>query len=308
MMKIRYYVHKVSLLIILIASFIFSFCQSLPSARVTVDKNRILLGEQINMHLEAKFPAANPISFFDIDSIDHFEILNRQKIDTQDSRSEITLSQTLVLTSFDSGHWVIPSFKISTSKILSTDTIPIDVSFSSPFDPKQPYHDIKDVKDVERTKKQQTPWWWYAAGGFVLLLIIVVIYLITRKKKPIVKAVDIDPFEEARLQLSKLQKEELNSKLFYTRLVDIFRWYLQRRANMISFEKTTPDLIYQLKSLQLPEEMYTRLIQTLRLSDFVKFAKYEPAEQDKKDSFNIISAAVEETEKKFKQQKTENAG
>jgi hypothetical protein len=275
---------------------------------VTVDKNKILLGEQINMRLEARFSASEPISFFDIDSIDHFEILKRQKIDTIDNRNQITLSQTMILTSFDSGHWVIPSFKITANKTLLSDTIPMDVAFSSPFDPKQPYHDIKDVINVERTKKQQTPWWWYAAGGFLLLLIIVVIYLLTRKKKPVVKAVDIDPYEEARVQLSKLRTEELNSKLFYTRLVDIFRWYLQRRANLVSFEKTTPDLIYQLRSLEIPEDMNTRLMQTLRLSDYVKFAKYEPAEQDKKDSFNIISAAVDEIEKKLKQVKTEHAG
>jgi hypothetical protein len=260
------------------------------------------------MHLEAKFSASEPISFFDIDSIEHFEILKREKIDTQDNRNQITLTQSMVLTSFDSGHWVIPSFKLIANKTLFTDTIPVDVAFTSPFDPKQPYHDIKDVIDVARTNKQQTPWWWYAVGGFILLLIVVLIYLLTRKKKTVVKAGDIDPYDEAKIQLSKLQKEEVGSKLYYTRLVDIFRWYLQRRANLVSFEKTTPDLIHQLKTLKLPEELDTRLMQTLRLSDYVKFAKYEPAVQDKKDSFNVIGAAIEEIEKKFKQIKQENAG
>ena len=47
------------------------------------------------MQLEAKFSASEPISFFDIDSIDHFEILKRQKIDTQDNRSQIILSDFL---------------------------------------------------------------------------------------------------------------------------------------------------------------------------------------------------------------------
>src|SRR5215831_10583248 len=144
---IRYNVHKVSLLIFFTAFSISSFSQSLPSAKVSIDKNKILLGEQINMQLEAKFSASEPISFFDIDSINHFEILSRKKIDTVDNRTQITLSQTMVLTSFDSGHWVIPSFKLIANKTLLTDTIPVDVAFSSPFDASKPYHDIKDVID-----------------------------------------------------------------------------------------------------------------------------------------------------------------
>src|SRR5258705_13835368 len=96
--------YLISLLLISLSSI----SQKIPFARSSVDKNKILLGEQFHLILQAKFPANEPISFFDIDSIPHFEILERQKIDTNDDRKEIELKQTLVLTSFDSGHWVIP--------------------------------------------------------------------------------------------------------------------------------------------------------------------------------------------------------
>jgi hypothetical protein len=290
--------HTVYLIFFLIISY-SAISQTNPFARSSVDKNKILLGEQFNLVLESKFAANEPISFFDIDSIPHFEILQRQKIDTNDDRTEINLKQTLVLTSFDSGHWVIPTFKLAGTS-LRTDSIPMDVAFSSPFDPKQPYHDIKDVIDVERTKQEQRPpWWWFAAGGFVVLLII--IYLFTRKKKPVVKAVDIDAYQEATTQLARLEKEQLDAKAFFTKLVDIFRWYLQRRTEIVSVDQTTADLVRQLRSLKLNGQDYEHLNQALMLSDFVKFARYQPTEREIKVSFDVIRNSIERIEEQFKQ-------
>ncbi len=40
--------------------------------RASVDKNNILIGEQINLVLEADIPENQPIGFFAVDSIAHF--------------------------------------------------------------------------------------------------------------------------------------------------------------------------------------------------------------------------------------------
>jgi hypothetical protein len=258
----------------------------------TIDRNKIAIGEQIHFHLEAEFPSHEPMRFFLIDSIPHFEILERKKIDTIDNKEVIRLSQNLTLTSFDSGHWVIPSFQLTGDKPMFTDSLPVDVGFS-PFDPNQDYHDIKDVIDVQPPKKKKEDWYWYVAAS--VLLLAVIIYLLTRKKKKpdAQKAPIIDPFTEAKQELEKLRKENLSSKIFYTRLVDIFRLYVLRRKEIASLQKTTDDLVVQLRSLNLPSEAFNRLAQALRMSDFVKFAKYEPSESDKTDSFNTIKASIE---------------
>ena len=49
------------------------------------------------------------IRFFQLDSLPHFEFLNKQKIDTTNTGTGTVLSQVIRITSFDSGHWVIPS-------------------------------------------------------------------------------------------------------------------------------------------------------------------------------------------------------
>ena len=262
----------------------------------SVDKNKILIGQPMKLTVEVKVPPEAVIEFPFIDTIDHFEILGIPLIDTQSENGGTTIKGVYTITSFDSGHWVLPSFSLS--ETVKTDTIPVDVLFS-PFDPNQEYHDIKDVVDV-KVAKNKTEWWWYAAGGALLLA--VVIWLVTRKKPrtvaaPVVKPA-IDPYEEAIQQLELLNKEKPGAKQYHTRLTDIFRLYVFRKRGILSLQKTTDDLVIQLKGLGLDKEQFDKLSQALRLSDFVKFAKYIPGNEDDSNSFNEIRNAIVTIEKK----------
>jgi len=287
--------HRVFSLCFFLFPVLVSNAQNKVTIKLAIDKNKIAIGEQIHLSLEADFPLQEPMRFFTIDSIPHFEILERKKIDTLDYREGIKLSQSLVLTSFDSGHWVIPSFQLPADKPMYTDSAAVDVGFS-PFDPNQDYHDIKDVIDVQVQEKKEETWHWYAAAS--ALLIAAIIYFLVRKRKtPTVKIPFVDAYKDAKQELEKLRKESLSAKLFYTRLVDIFRLYISRRKGIASLQKTTDDLVVQLRSLKLPTEEFNRLAQSLRMSDFVKFAKFEPGESDKSDSFKTIKDFIDNIEK-----------
>jgi hypothetical protein len=287
--------HKVFFFFFLFLSAFVSRAQNKITIKSAIDKSNIVIGEQIHLTLEADFPLQVPMSFFTIDSIPHFEILERKKIDTLDDREGIKLSQSLILTSFDSGHWVIPSFELPADKPQYTDSLAVMVSFS-PFDPNKDYHDIKDVIDVQVKEKKAETWYWYAAASAVMVAAIIY-FLLRKRKKPIAKVPFVDPYKQAKQELEKLVKENLAAKMFYTRLVDIFRLYISRRKGIASLQKTTDDLVVQLRSLKLPAEEFNRLAQALRMSDFVKFAKFEPAESDKSDSFKTIKEFIDDIEK-----------
>ncbi len=296
--------HKVFFLFFVFFAALVSNAQNKVTIKSGVDKNKIVIGEQVHLTLEADFPVQEPMRFFTIDSIPHFEILERKKIDTVDDRQGIKLSQSLTLTSFDSGHWAIPSFQLPADKPMYTDSIAVDVGFS-PFDPNQDYHDIKDVIDVQVKEKKEKTWYWYAAAS-ALLIAAIIYFLMRKKKKPVARVTVIDPYSEAKQELEKLRKENLPSKAFYTRLVDIFRLYISRRKGIASLQKTTDDLVVQLRSLKLPTEEFNRLAQSLRMGDFVKFAKFEPAESDKSDSFKTIRDFIENIEKIAIQKEKQN--
>lgn len=262
------------------------------TVKASVDKNRILIGEQFFLTIQSRFPENQPSTFLSIDTIPHFEILETRPPLESNANGEKIIKQSFLMTSFDSGHWVIPSFRVA-QKYFS-DTIPMDVVFSE-FDPNQPYHDIKNIIEVEPEKKQS--WLWYIVGGGILLLLLLV-WLLTRKKKPVVKApaVTINPYDEAMQQLEVLQKANYPAKQFYSGMIDVLRLYIFRKKGVLSLQKTTDDLILQLKNINLEKEQYLQLSQALRLGDFVKFAKYVPSPEDDRFVFESIKSSIRNIE------------
>lgn len=265
-----------------------SIAQGGASIKASVDKNKIFIGEPLQLTIEVSLSPGSPNLFINIDTISHFELLDKPVIDTTNSDGATTIKGIYKITSFDSGHWTIPSFILSPS--VKTDTILVDVVFSD-FDPNQAYHDIKDIIEIKPAKKKE--WWWYAAGGALLLLLL--LFFLLRKKKP--QAVSapkimINPYEEAMKQLAQLQKDKPDAKNFYSKLIEIFRLYIFRKKGILSLQKTTDDLILRLGDMSLEKEQFDRLSQSLRLSDFVKFAKYIPSVDDDTNCFTDIKNSI----------------
>ena len=280
---------------LLLHAAILVSAQNKTVVRASVDKNKILIGEQIRLQLEADIPENEPIRFFAIDTLPHFEILNRTVIDTSNTDNGTFLKQAILITSFDSGHWMIPALTLGEKVI--TDSISVDVSFS-PMDTAQAYHDIKDIIDVN-PKKEKNRWWlWYAIGGGVVLLGLLLIYALRKKKPlPIAAAPVLNPHEDAIKQLDNLQREKPEQKQYYSRLVDIFRVYVYHKKDIHSLQKTTDDLVGQLRGLALPKEEFEKLAQVLMLSDFVKFAKYIPSAEEDRNSFDVVKSSINAIEK-----------
>lgn len=287
-------INKATFIILFICFAAVTAAQTRTVVKATVDKNRIVIGEQIELQLEADIPEHAPISFFSIDTIPHFEFIQVSPIDTTNTSEGTVLTRRYRITSFDSGSWVIPSFVMAGDVV--TDSIPIEVGYS-PFDPNKDYHDIKDVIDVtvEEEKKQ---WWWWAIGGGSLV-IIVVIYLLLRKKPVAAKAVapPVDPYKDALQQIEQLQRQKPAAKEYYSQLVDILRQYIEKRKGISSLQKTTDDLVLQLRGLVLSNDDFNRLAQALRMSDFVKFAKYQPEKSDDEMILQTIRQTIMDIEK-----------
>ena len=105
-----------------------------------------------------------------------------------------------------------------------------------------------------------------------------------------------DPYKEAMDELAKLQREKLEAKQYYSKLIDIFRVYVFAKKGIHSLQNTTDDLVMQLRNLNIPKDQFDQLAQGLRLSDFVKFAKYIPSADDDTTVFNIIMRTIQQIE------------
>jgi hypothetical protein len=257
-------------------------------ARATADKNKILIGEQIKLHLEAEFPSAQ-VKWPEIDSIPHFEVLSKSDVDRKETGKTITLSQTLTLTSWDSGLIFIPPLQLG---IYSTTPIKIDVAYSpSPFDTTQPYHDVHDIMDVK--KPGESPWKWYLIGLLVLIVLFLLFFPKGKPKQRPEFVSDTNAYKKALQQLEALKNRRSGeSKVLYTEMVQILREYLYKRRNIYSYSKTSDDLAIQMDHLNLERGQYQLALQALRLSDSVKYARYEPSAKETEEAIDTMKQTI----------------
>ena len=275
-------------LFLLFVSFL-SITASAQRVVAKTDKAKILIGEQFNLRLQANFNSGEPLDFFEVDSIPRFEIINRSRIDTSKFNEGVALIQNLTVTSWDSGKIQIAPFVLGRYK---TKSLAIDIAYSPhPFDTTQPYHDIHDIMEAKRPI--ENTWYWYLIG---LLILILLFLLFFPKAKPRAKGEfvsDEGAYKKALKKLDALQKKPItDNKVFFTELIKIFREYLHKRKNIYSFSKTTEDLSVQIENLNLDRDLYQRLVQTLLVSDFVKYAKYQTSDEERRHSLESIKEGV----------------
>lgn len=273
-----------------------------PILKATVDKQKILIGEPIHLMLEATVKGNVPLIWPDLDSLPHFEFIEKGNVDSTLSSDGRSYRQYLTVTSFDSGAYAIPRLAfIEGNKKYFTDSIRVEIGYTR-VDPSKDYHDIKEIIEVPNPYAHLIVW---IVAAVALVSLVLVIWLIRKKKilKKLTAAVQtrrLSPYEEALSELKELEQaflpENGSVKVYYSRLGEIFRVYLLRRLKISSLAETSEELIRELKRLSLPAEQFSALAETLRMSDFVKFAKYEPQAADNEQHFRVIRSSVEALE------------
>lgn len=256
-----------------------------------VDRDKIFIGEQIKLKLAVEGGRAGLKWFSFPDSLNHFEIVKRGKIDTVLNGSTTNYYQVITITSFDSGRWEFPSLFlpgiVQPTPPIAIDVMPVDVSQM------QDYNDIKDIEEV----KQENDWLIVGIIAAVTLLSIGLLYwFFIKKKKVIVEKTTakslVSPLGWALSELNKLRSQSLDTpaevKRYYSGLTDISRTFFNRQFQHDSLQQTTDEWMMALQPLSVDHETKTSFFQVLRLADTVKFAKYLPHSRDNETSVEVI--------------------
>lgn len=279
-----------------------NLCLQAQTIRVkaAADRNKILIGEPINLQLEAVVEGAVVFQWFNTDSLPHFEYIDKGKIDTSSSGATTVYKQQLTITSFDSGRWAIPALVITSgNKNYLTDSFPISVAFTN-MDANQDYHDIKDIITIEATATDYLLWITGAAG---LLALLIFLYIWWRRRKqqpttPISKTMQ-PPLQQALQMLALLKEEQaqLSVKQFHIRLNDVLRNYIYRKTGMATAEKISSELLLQVQTYKMPQDDLIALAQTLRLNDAVKFARFVPDAAENEKALQQITYTIQQLDK-----------
>lgn len=279
---------------------------------VQTDTNAILIGEQVQLDLLFELPA-DQFALFPIfkDTLTaQLEIVGQNPIDTiiNEETGRKTLSQQLIITSFDTGYFIIPpipfgiyqegdsGFNIMSSEALLLNVFTVEVDTT------------KDIKPIIRpfsqpyTIAELLP---YISIAFALAIIIVAIFYFFRrrkKKKPLFAKKE-KPALPAHIQalndfeLLRLQKLWQNNRLkdYHTQLTEILRIYIERRYNIPAVEMVSDEILTAMKNANVNDQVLAKLAATLELSDLVKFAKSGASALENDTSLNNCTDFVNET-------------
>jgi hypothetical protein len=295
-----------TLALFLILASVTLYGQDKISVESSIDKQTITIGDRVDYTVKITADTSLAVDSLPVGAVlGEFEIKDYKPRQSTVSAGLRVSTESYELTTFTTGDYKIPALTIryrtpaGEYKYISTDPIPIKVNSLLTGE------ESEDVKPLKPTRefKPVLPLWWIVGGALLLILIIVFIILYRRAKRPIDLAgaiVDTRlPWEIALDELGKLRDSDLVAKgeykLFYLRLSEIFRAYLERRYGISALERTTDEIIREFRSLGLEKSEETMIGEFLDDCDLVKFAKYAPTPSDVEEDFISAKTFVIQT-------------
>ncbi len=281
----------ISLLVLWVLFFVSDIKAQQTGAWSSLDSNAIMIGDQVNYKFGITVPNDMIVNWpLLVDTItSNIEIIKRGNIDTTYSETDISLTQQLIITSFDSGYFTIPpvDFKfrhINDSNYFTTSTGILFLQVFVPeVDTSNAFKPLVGPITEPYTLRELMPIILIVVA--VILTIVLVIYYIVRRRKhqPVFKRKPKPVIPAHILAINKLEELRLNKvwqsgqlKKYYSELTDIIREYMVNRYSFDALEMTSYEILTKLNEFEINKEVMSKLDGVLHLSDMVKFAKAVP--------------------------------
>ncbi len=313
--------------ILIIVNVLFISFFGLHAQTVTLDTNRMRIGEHNALHFSveaSKFNLSKMVwpSISDVLTNNKFEIIEIGKQDTVfDGNKKISaLQQKIVFSVFDSGFYVIPSFGIALIDtqeddfVAFTDSLMLEV-LTIPVDTNVAFKDIKGPMEEPVRFSEILP---YILGGLLFVVVLsLAFYFYNRfkKKKPLFKLMEkerLKPHDWAVTELHKIKNKKIWQngfvKDYYVELTDVVRRYFEEEFSFGAMEMTTSELLSKLRELNFNRDVLDSLLFVLSNADLAKFAKSQPLDVDNEKCMNLsIEIVVKSHDFYLKKQSADSA-
>lgn len=303
---------------ILLAASVFAaitaFAQSekpVVSARVMPDT--IMIGDRFTLEIEVDKDVAHMIEFpaFSEEGLGgSIEIAGDSPVDTleRDGR-HMKLKKKYTFAAFDEGGYSLGQMPVLyvdkniVDTLYTTDSLHIwvDTFLINPDE-----QEIHDIKPPMRAPLKFGEFGGYLLHGLLLIqLILALLYILLKyvQRRGIKETQAPKRTEPAHVvairELEKLSQEKLwqnnRHKMYYTRLTDIVREYIEDRYGINAPEMTSDEINSALGELKLKEGAMMQIRRLLSTADYVKFAKYIPEAEDNEMSYHDAYYFIEDT-------------
>jgi len=273
------------------------------SVAASVDKSEVQVGEDLTLTLVLRHPPEGRYIAPPDTAFTPFDVIGK-------SEEEVSLIETRLQVRLAAyrlpGDVEIPALQIQyqkEGKIASLATDPIPVKIATSLTPEvTEIHDIKEPLDLAVPRDFSLLWWLLLALAAALLA-----YLIYRKLRKEPEGVKAPawvpplppPDVEAEAALKRLAAKDLirkeEWKAFYTELSEVMKRYAGRRFEVPYLERTTSEVLFDLKPRKPTPGAVSELRAILEASDLVKFAKLTPEPAQAEESFASALSWIQKT-------------
>lgn len=296
------------------------------TVKATMDSTTLLIGEQRIIHLEVEQPKIVRLHFPDFTENNLLaggvEVLRSSRKDTTVIKGgNLRIKEDLIVTAFDTGRYELPPFKFEahepgysseylTEKII-VDVVTIEEDFTKAK--------LKGNHDIYRPGFNFTRIFHYLSfvplfAGIPFIFIVSVLFFTRRKKQAIISFDTIDrrtPQELALSSLKDIKEEKIwekgQDKKYYTQITDTLRNYFLERFQISAFEMTSNQIIEELRENEDAKLVEDKINQVFKLSDMVKFAKYQPSKEENEMSIVNAMFIVQQTAQTPQKEEQEGA-
>lgn len=285
-------------------------------AYMSIDTARMRIGEQTTLRLYFEYANPNEDALigwpqFDDNLTDEIEIIDKT-VDYESLTDSLTKTylreQQITISAFEPGVFKIPAQEIELNETLyATNELELLVE-TVEVDTSKGIVDIKPKYEVNYSLSEMAADWFKTywpvfaiAAGLVALFFLFRLLRKRRGEEPEPEAPKIPAHITALESLNALLYGEgwktSQKKEYYSTLTDTVRKYLEERFDIYALEKTTREIIADLKNADISDEDKIYLKKILSQADMVKFAKFSPADEDGYISLKQSIEFVERTKK-----------
>ncbi len=282
--------------------------------RLMVDKTDVSLSDTVVMRVELTADEQYDVTPVDVNEllVEGFEVIEAKgQHKKMVGEAKVMAAYQYRLEPYGLGQQKIPQidfefYKIADpneqKQIITSKEIVIQVAASVSDDPNQ-QKTIAEIEGVIAVKRAIWPIVISVAAGLLLLAAVIAV---ARKIKKHKIQTEIRTYKTAKQiafekmdELLKINTEIGNKqkvKLFYQKLGDIVRYYIEDEFEIASPKKTTQEFMTEVNNVKIFVDYQSeKLGQFLSYCDLVKFAKYQPNSSQIKISVNLAKVFIEST-------------
>jgi hypothetical protein len=286
--------------------------------RQMLDSNDITIADTVELKIETALPEGFRLTMPNIEQTlsraeTVWKLLSEQ---TQprylDKNERVVRGYSYELATYETGDLQIPGFEFEIYEAADSNE-PSDLIRTAPINIRvRPAVDINDANsaqsqlaDIEPVAEMQSGPGTAAIVSVIiiasLLVAAILYYILAKRRAKMTNAVERkSPAEIAYERLAQLAGEKLLENgminVFYEKLGNILRYYIEDRFEIHAPERTTEEFFSEIRqSTILKEEDKRQLRKFLEHCDLVKFAKHQPTSQQANDSLKMLHEFIENT-------------